>query len=97
MMVDAKVIKHVAKLAKLEIPDSELNVYCEQLIKVLNQFEEIKLIPTENVEPLITPIEIENFYRNDVIVSREEKISTAELLNNAPDKDGNLFSVPPVI
>lgn len=93
-MIDAKVIRHVAHLAKLEIPDSELDKYCDQLIKVLNQFEEIRQIDTQGVDPLITPVEIEQFLREDVA---KKNYSPEQMLDNAPEKTGNLFTVPPVV
>ncbi len=93
-MVDAKIIKHVAKLAKIEIAEAELEKYTEQLLKVLNQFEEIRTINTEGIEPLITPIELENYLREDLA---ESKIAVDKILENAPEKTGNLFTVPPVI
>lgn len=93
-MVDAKVIKHVAKLAKLEIPDSELDKYTEQLLKVLNQFEEIRNINTEGVEPLITPVELEGYLREDVC---HQSLSVEAVMENSPEKTGHLFTVPPVI
>ena len=93
-MVDAKVIKHVAKLAKLEIPEAELQKYTDQLLKVLNQFEEIRAINTEGIEPLITPIEIENFLREDKV---DVKVGVEKILENSPERTGNLFTVPPVI
>lgn len=93
-MVDAKVIRHVAHLAKLEIADAELEKYCDQLIKVLAQFEEIKQINTEGIEPLITPIEIEQYLREDVA---QQNHNPEEMLANAPERTGNLFAVPPVV
>jgi aspartyl-tRNA(Asn)/glutamyl-tRNA(Gln) amidotransferase subunit C len=93
-MVDAKVIKHVAKLAKLEISENDLNKYSDQLVKVLSQFEEIKTINTEGIEPLVTPVELDLFFREDIAKTPN---SVEELLENAPEKTGHLFTVPPVI
>jgi aspartyl-tRNA(Asn)/glutamyl-tRNA(Gln) amidotransferase subunit C len=93
-MIDAKVIQHIARLAKLEVPEKEMNKYCDQLIKVLGQFEEIRQIDTTGVEPLVTPVEIEMTLRPDIAIKQE---NLEELLENAPEKTGNLLTVPPVV
>lgn len=93
-MVDKKTIHHIAKLARLEINDEQANQYSTQLSSALGYFEQISKLDTEGVEPLITPIEIENFWREDV-AAQEHKAE--EILANAPSKTGHLFKVPPVV
>lgn len=93
-MVDEKKILHIARLARLKINPEDAAEYSSQLTKVLTHFEEISNIDTTDVEPLITPSEIELFFREDLI---EKKFSTEELMENAPDKSGHLFKVPPVV
>jgi aspartyl-tRNA(Asn)/glutamyl-tRNA(Gln) amidotransferase subunit C len=93
-MIDKAAIAHIAKLARLKINETEAAEYGEQLTKVLNHFQQISKINTENVEPLVTPAEIELFMREDF--ARTE-FNPEEMLANAPDKAGNLFKVPPVV
>lgn len=93
-MIDHKTIAHIAKLARLYVTDEEAKLYGEQLSKVLGQFEQISKVDTSNVEPLVTPTDINAFWREDVVV----KEGTAEdMVANAPQKTGNLFTVPPVV
>lgn len=97
-MIDEKTILHIAKLARLKIDPKEAAYYGEQLSKVLNHFDQISKIDTTNVEPLISPLEIDFF--NDEMFSEdrvENLFTTEEMLANAPDKMGNLFKVPPVV
>lgn len=93
-MIDSKTIAHVAKLAKLKISGPEAEMYSEQLSKALNYFEQIAAVKTEGVEPLVTPSEIEAFWREDIA---QKELSAEELTANSPDKMGNLFKVPPVV
>ena len=93
-MIDQKSIQHIAKLARLKVSPEEAQEYGEQLTKVLNHFQQIANIDTTNVEPLVTPAEIEFFMRSD---EADHKIETEEMLKNAPEKAGNLFKVPPVV
>ncbi len=93
-MIDQKLIEHIAKLARLKINPQEAIEYGLQLTKVLNHFQEIDKINTDGVEPLVTPTDIEFYWRPDEV----HKIYTAEeMVANAPEKAGQLFKVPPVI
>lgn len=93
-MIDQKTIEHIAKLARLKVGGEEAAEYGEQLTKVLAHFQQISKINTENVEPLVTPSEIEFYLRED---KAQVSAQTEELLQNAPEKAGNLFKVPPVV
>ena len=97
-MIDEKTILHIAKLARLKINSKQAADYGQQLSKVLNHFDQISKIDTTNVEPLISPIEA-NFF--DDMAFREDTaknlFTAEEILENAPDKMGNLFKVPPVV
>lgn len=92
--INEDTIKQIAHLAKLTVTDTEISYYLPQIQKVLNHFSELKDLNTDNVEPLITPVDLKGYLRNDVV---EKSISTEDLLKTAPDKIGALFKVPPVI
>lgn len=93
-MIDKKTIEHIAKLARLSISAEEAQEYSTQLAKALTNFEQISKIDTAGVEPLITPTEIEAYWREDVV---EQKFTAEEMVANAPSNSGNLFKVPPVV
>jgi aspartyl-tRNA(Asn)/glutamyl-tRNA(Gln) amidotransferase subunit C len=93
-VIDKKTIEHIAKLARLQISDSEATEYSVQLSKALQYFDQMASVNTEGIEPLITPTEIEVFWREDKAV---QEFSPEEMTSNAPDKAGNLFKVPPVV
>ncbi len=97
-MVDEKTIMHIAKLARLKIDAIDAAHYGEQLTKVLNHFDQISKLDTTGVEPLISPLEAEYFtdlsFREDKVLNL---FAAEEMLENAPEKMGNLFKVPPVI
>jgi aspartyl-tRNA(Asn)/glutamyl-tRNA(Gln) amidotransferase subunit C len=93
-VIDKKTIEHIAKLARLEITEAEAAEYSEQLGKALNHFEQISKINTDGIEPLITPTEIEAFWRED---KAQQEFTAEEMTANAPSRAGNLFKVPPVV
>ena len=93
-MIDKKTIEHIAKLARLHVTEQEAIEYSEQLSKALSYFDQINKVDTNGVEPLVTPTEIETFWRED---EAKEEFTAEEMTANAPAKAGNLFKVPPVV
>ncbi len=89
-----KTIQKIANLARLRLTDSEAIELSSQLAKVITHFNEIAQLNTQNIEPLITPTQIDSVWRNDAV---EQNLTAEEIIANAPDKLGNLFKVPPVV
>lgn len=87
-------VKKIATLARLELSDEEANEFQQQLSSIFDYFEEISDISTENIEPLVTPTQMEQHLRADKSLNM---LQTEEALKNAPEKSGNLFKVPPVV
>ena len=92
--LDLKTIQHIANLSRLHIDEKQAVEFTEQLTKIMGFFDKISLLPTEGVEPLITPTEIENFWRED---KAENNYTSEEMVANAPAHQGSLFKVPPVV
>ncbi len=93
-MIDKKTVDHIAKLARLEVSEAQAQEYSEQIGKVLKYFEQIEAIDTKGIEPLVSPTDIESFWREDVVA---QELTAEEITANAPEKIGNLFKVPPVV
>lgn len=93
-MIDLKTIHHIAKLARLHVDDKQAQDYAQQLTTILEHFQKISNLPTEGVEPLVTPTEVENFWREDEI---KKEFTSEEMVQNAPSRQGQLFKVPPVV
>jgi aspartyl-tRNA(Asn)/glutamyl-tRNA(Gln) amidotransferase subunit C len=93
-VIDKKTIEHIAKLARLHITDEEAQEYSSQLSKAMGFFEQISKVDTTGIIPLVTPTEIEVYWRDDVA---KADFTPEEMTANAPDKAGNLFKVPPVV
>lgn len=92
--IDLSTIQHIAKLSRLDINESQAQEYADQLTKIMGFFDKISSLPTKGVEPLITPTEIESFWRDD---KEEKNYSSDEMVANAPSRQGSLFKVPPVV
>ena len=93
-MISEEQVSRTAHLARLSLGAEEAKLLAEQLSTVLKHFESVSKIPTEGVEPLVTPTDVEEFWRAD----KAEPWESAEAaMKNAPEAVGNLFKVPPVV
>ena len=87
-------VKHVAKLARLKITDPEADAYQKELNAVLQHFEALQELDTENVKPMSHVLEMKNVWRED----EPRKSSRAEsLMANAPEEESGYFKVPKIL
>lgn len=93
-MISEEDVKKVGHLARISLTPEEIKALSAQLSQVLKHFEQVSQIDTKGVEPLVTPTDMEAFWREDVAQSWE---SAEVALQNAPESVGNLFKVPPVV
>ncbi len=87
-------VKHVAKLARLKITDPEADAYQKELNAVLEHFEALQELDTENVEPMSHVLEMKNVWREDKL-SKPQKAES--LMANAPVKESGYFKVPKIL
>lgn len=93
-MIDKKDVKKTAGLARLSLGEKELEQYESQLQAALQHFEAIQDVSTENVEPMYSPSLEPVELRKDEVEPFDSK---DDALKNAPELQGNLFRVPPVV
>lgn len=87
-------VKKVAQLANLELSESELQEMSSHLGRILEYFEVLNQVDTEQVEPLAHPIEVVNVFRNDELT---EMLPREEALKNVPETNGKYFVVPAIL
>ncbi len=93
-MLSKDTVEHVSKLARLKLTEEELRAFSEQLSAVIENFEQISQVDTGGVLPLVTPAEMTVTLRPDRITENQE---SEGLFENAPEKAGRLYKVPPVV
>jgi len=86
-------VKHVAKLARLELSESETEKYSKQLGEILKYVEQMNEIDTTGVEPMPHPVPVINVMREDVVKYEQTK---EELMANAPCRENGFFKVPKI-
>lgn len=93
-MISKDDVKKTAQLARLHLEEAEVEQYADQLHQVLKHFEAIQEVFTEDVEPMYSPALESGELRADIV---EEFKGKDQVVKNAPDLQGNLFRVPPVV
>lgn len=92
-MITIKDVEHVAKLARLELSEDEKVMFAGQLGDVLRYIEQMNEVDTTNVEPMNHPIDFVNVVREDKKIYENTR---EELMQNAPDIEGEFFKVPKI-
>ncbi len=87
-------VRKVAKLARLEIHDDQVEIYTSQLEKILGYVAELEKIETENVPPTTRAVEVVNVVREDSVIASTIR---EELLAQAPQREGDFFRVPKIL
>ena len=92
-MISTDDVKHVAKLARLELTEDEINKYSKQLGDILKYVEQMNEIDTTGIEPMPHAIPVYNVMREDVVKYEQTK---QELMANAPYEEDGFFRVPKI-
>tara|TARA_B100001027_G_C16051931_1_gene234599 strand:+ start:254 stop:544 length:291 start_codon:yes stop_codon:yes gene_type:complete len=95
MLIDEKTTRKIADLAKLELSDQEIKEYSKDLSNILKWMQELKEVDVSEIEPITSVTKNELFEREDF--SKQDTLDREKILSNAPDKEGNYFTVPKVI
>jgi aspartyl-tRNA(Asn)/glutamyl-tRNA(Gln) amidotransferase subunit C len=93
-MIQQDEVKHIAKLARLQLSEDELPRYTEQVGRILAFFDELKQLDTAGVPPTAHPIPVSNAFRADVL---KPSLGADEALANAPQREGDYFRVPKIL
>lgn len=96
MQLSKEEIQHIAKLARLELTDAELEKYGGQLSAVLNYIDQLKEVDCKGVEPTAQVTGLENVLREDEVRDWDETEIEAAL-KDAPEREGRFIKVKRVI
>ncbi|MBA2282360.1 MAG: Asp-tRNA(Asn)/Glu-tRNA(Gln) amidotransferase subunit GatC [Acidimicrobiia bacterium] len=87
-------VVQVARLARLELTDEELDLFTGQLAGILEHAEDVEALDVEGIEPTSHPFDLVNVLRADVV---GPTLDRDEVLTQAPAVESNRFKVPPVL
>ena len=92
--IDTEQVRKVAKLARLELTEAEIEEFTGQLGAILGYVEKMDELDTAGVEPLAHCLPISNMFRADEV---SPSLGTDKTLANAPQRDGSFFKVPKIL
>jgi len=78
-------------MAKIIFTDEERQTAADYISRIVDGLRGFESINTEDTEPLITVLDIENVFREDVAV---KEFSRETILAHAPDQYDGYFQVP---
>jgi len=87
-------VDKVAKLARLEVTESEQAAFAKQLSQILTHVETLKQYDTTGVEPTATVLGQVNVFRPDMA---RPSLSVDRAVSNAPESVDGFFVVPKII
>ena len=87
-------VLHIARLARLGLDEEDVARFQGQLSQILEQFEVLREINTEDVPPTAYALPLENVVREDV---QRPSLPVDVALANAPQRAGNFIRVRRVL
>jgi aspartyl-tRNA(Asn)/glutamyl-tRNA(Gln) amidotransferase subunit C len=86
-------ILHVARLARLAIPEDQVDVVRGQLSAIVEAVSKVSELDLADVPPTSHPLDLVNVWRED---GPRPSLPREEALTNAPDAAEGAFRVPAV-
>jgi aspartyl-tRNA(Asn)/glutamyl-tRNA(Gln) amidotransferase subunit C len=91
MAISRDEVLHVARLARLELTDDEVERFREQLDAILEAVGKVAELDLSEVEPTAHPLDLVNVWAED---ESRPSLSVDDALANAPDREGAFVRVP---
>jgi aspartyl-tRNA(Asn)/glutamyl-tRNA(Gln) amidotransferase subunit C len=86
-------VLHVARLAKLALTEEEVERLTEELGAILDAVGVVAELDLADVAPTSHPLDLVDVWDED---EPRDSLPLDDVFANAPDRDGDLFRVPPV-
>ncbi|NJL82287.1 MAG: Asp-tRNA(Asn)/Glu-tRNA(Gln) amidotransferase subunit GatC [Chloroflexaceae bacterium] len=93
-MIDREQVRKVAHLARLELTPEEEAQFTIQLGNILEYFEQLSQLATDNVPPTTRAIELSNITRPDRLNPFPDHPA---LIEQAPETEGDFYRVPQIL
>ena len=91
MAISRDEVLHVARLARLELSEDELERFAGQLDAILDAVGKVSELDLSGVEPTLHPLALSNVWAED---EPAPSLPVEDALANAPDREGEAFRVP---
>jgi aspartyl-tRNA(Asn)/glutamyl-tRNA(Gln) amidotransferase subunit C len=94
MSVDTATVRHIAKLARIAVSDSEAEHLVPELNNILGWIEQLQEVDVTGIEPMTAVIPNALRMREDAVTDGGKRDA---VLANAPVAEHGFFAVPKVI
>jgi aspartyl-tRNA(Asn)/glutamyl-tRNA(Gln) amidotransferase subunit C len=94
MSVDAAIVRHIARLARIAVSEAEVEALAPELNNILGWVEQLQEVDVSGVEPMTAVIPNRLRLREDVVTDGG---ICDKVLANAPLAEHGFFAVPKVI
>ena len=92
MAITREQVLHVAKLARLELGDDEVERLTDELGAILDAVSKVSELDLTDVPPTSHPLAVVNAWGED---EPRDSLSLEDVVRNAPAVEGRMFRVPP--
>ena len=94
MAVDRATVAQIAKLARIRVPERDLDDLAGELSNILTWIEQLSELDTDGVAPMTSVVAVE-------LPRREDKVTDGgypdKVVANAPEGAHDFFAVPKVV
>jgi aspartyl-tRNA(Asn)/glutamyl-tRNA(Gln) amidotransferase subunit C len=87
-------VANLARLARLDLAESELYEYAQQLEIILESVAKVGEVSTKDVKPMSHATGLVNIFREDIT---KESLKREEILRSAPASEDDRFRVPRIL
>ena len=94
MALDTDTVRRIAHLARVRVPEAELEPLAAELSNILTWVEQLGEVDTETVAPMTSAVAVRLPMRDDDVTDGG---APDAVLSNAPDAAPGFFAVPKVV
>ena len=94
MAVDRETVIRVARLARIQVPEDDLDTLAGELSNIIGWVEQLDEVDTDGIAPMTSVADMKLRWRTDEVTDGgiRDRVTA-----NAPDPRDGMFSVPKVI
>lgn len=92
MAIERERVEHVARLARLDLREDEVESLTRELGAILDAVSRVAELDLSDVPPTSHPLDLVNAWAED---EPHASLALGDALANAPAREGDLFRVPP--
>ena len=94
MSLDKTTVAKIAHLARIHVPEQELETLAGDLSKIIDWVEQLAEVETGDVAPMTSAVDLVLRWRADEVNDGDR---ADDVLANAPEAEHGFYSVPKVV